>query len=111
MGAEGQSVGSQLGGVSLQSSQSRGLVGVGLQRSQSGAEGLVSWELDSKEVSPEQRGCQLGVGLQADSPEERVSQLGVGLQRSQSGAEGQSVSPEQRGLGVGLQSNQSGAEG
>ena len=37
--------------------------------------GAVSWEWDSKAVSPEQR----------------VSQLGVGLQRSQSGAEGQSV--------------------
>ena len=69
-GAEAQSVGS---GTPKQSVRSRG---------------LVSWEWDSKAVSPEQR----------------VSQLGVGLQSSQSGAEGQSVRSE-------TTNSQSGAEG
>ena len=94
-------------GVGLQRSQSGAeaqSVRSGTPNSQSGAEGLsvgsgtpkqsvrsggaVSWEWDSKAVSPEQRGCQLGVGLQAVNPEERISQLGLGLQSSQSGAEG-----------------------
>ena len=96
-------------GVGLQSSQSRG------EQSRSGAEGLsvgsgtpkksvrsrgaVSWEWDSKAVSPEQRVSQLGVGLQRSQSGAEGSQLGVGLQsshskvglQSQSGAEGLSV--------------------